>query len=145
MPNIRPISDLRNNANEISEICHQTREPVFITKNASPHNSGQTLSKIIDNEGQIYFEAQPGELILDRLAVSDDEQTLVFYTDDIKRESRKLVVAQIDRNKKFQKKTAIDAQFGDVEIIDNQTIIVTPPGGAVHYYEQPSSNINISI
>lgn len=33
MPNIRPISDLRNNANGISEICHQTREPVFITKN----------------------------------------------------------------------------------------------------------------
>jgi prevent-host-death family protein len=33
MPNIRPISDLRNNANEISEVCHQTREPVFITKN----------------------------------------------------------------------------------------------------------------
>jgi len=33
MPTIRPISDLRNNANDISEICHQTREPVFITKN----------------------------------------------------------------------------------------------------------------
>ena len=33
MPNIRPISDLRNNANDISEICHQTREPVFINKN----------------------------------------------------------------------------------------------------------------
>jgi prevent-host-death family protein len=33
MPNIRPISDLRNNANEISEFCHKSREPVFITKN----------------------------------------------------------------------------------------------------------------
>jgi len=33
MPNIRPISDLRNNANDISEFCHKTREPVFITKN----------------------------------------------------------------------------------------------------------------
>ncbi len=33
MPRIRPISDLRNNANDISEICHQTREPIFITKN----------------------------------------------------------------------------------------------------------------
>jgi len=33
MPNIRPISDLRNNANEISEFCHTSREPVFITKN----------------------------------------------------------------------------------------------------------------
>ncbi len=33
MPKIRPISDLRNNANDISEFCHKTREPVFITKN----------------------------------------------------------------------------------------------------------------
>lgn len=33
MPNIRPISDLRNNANSISEFCHATGEPVFITKN----------------------------------------------------------------------------------------------------------------
>jgi prevent-host-death family protein len=33
MPHIRPISDLRNNANAISELCHTTGEPVFITKN----------------------------------------------------------------------------------------------------------------
>ncbi len=33
MPKIRPISDLRNKANEISEICHSENEPVFITKN----------------------------------------------------------------------------------------------------------------
>lgn len=32
MPLIRPISDLRNRANEISEICHRENEPVFITK-----------------------------------------------------------------------------------------------------------------
>jgi len=33
MPIIRPISDLRNNFNDISEICHTESEPVFITKN----------------------------------------------------------------------------------------------------------------
>ncbi|MBI3299859.1 MAG: type II toxin-antitoxin system Phd/YefM family antitoxin [Elusimicrobia bacterium] len=33
MMQIRPISDLRNRANEISELCHETSEPVFITKN----------------------------------------------------------------------------------------------------------------
>ena len=33
MPSIRPISDLRNNSNEISEFCRTSREPVFITKN----------------------------------------------------------------------------------------------------------------
>lgn len=32
MPHIRPISDLRN-TNEISELCHTSMEPIFITKN----------------------------------------------------------------------------------------------------------------
>lgn len=32
MPQIRPISDLRN-TNEISEMCHKLKEPIFITKN----------------------------------------------------------------------------------------------------------------
>lgn len=30
---IRPCADLRNNYNEISKICHETKEPIFITKN----------------------------------------------------------------------------------------------------------------
>jgi len=33
MPIIKPISDLRNKANEISKLVHQAKEPVFITKN----------------------------------------------------------------------------------------------------------------
>ena len=32
MPQIRPITDLRNTT-EISELCHAGKEPVFITKN----------------------------------------------------------------------------------------------------------------
>ncbi len=32
MPKIRPITDLRN-TNEISDICHSSHEPLFITKN----------------------------------------------------------------------------------------------------------------
>lgn len=35
MPSIRPISDLRNNANEISDFCRQTQEPVYITRNGT--------------------------------------------------------------------------------------------------------------
>lgn len=33
MPQIKSSTDLRNNYNEISTFCHETREPVFITKN----------------------------------------------------------------------------------------------------------------
>lgn len=33
MPNIKSSTDLRNNYNEISSFCHESREPIFITKN----------------------------------------------------------------------------------------------------------------
>lgn len=33
MPNIKSSTDLRNNCNEISKFCDESREPVFITKN----------------------------------------------------------------------------------------------------------------
>lgn len=32
---IRPCAELRNNYNEISKICHETQEPVYITKNGT--------------------------------------------------------------------------------------------------------------
>ena len=36
MPEIRPIKDLRN-TNEISKLCHERNEPVYITKNGYGH------------------------------------------------------------------------------------------------------------
>ncbi len=33
MPQIRPISDLRNHFAEISKVVHETGEPIFLTKN----------------------------------------------------------------------------------------------------------------
>ena len=33
MPVIKPISDLRNRARELSRICHDSGEPIFITQN----------------------------------------------------------------------------------------------------------------
>lgn len=32
---IRPCADLRNKYNEISKICHETKEPMYITKNGT--------------------------------------------------------------------------------------------------------------
>lgn len=32
---IRPCADLRNNYNEISKICHETKEPMYITRNGN--------------------------------------------------------------------------------------------------------------
>lgn len=33
MPVIKPISDLRNRAKQLSRLCHASGEPIFITKN----------------------------------------------------------------------------------------------------------------
>jgi len=35
MPTIRPSADLRNKYSEISDLCHEYAEPVFITKNGT--------------------------------------------------------------------------------------------------------------
>ncbi len=51
MPFIRPCSDLKNNYNEISKICHETNEPVYITRNganglvALSHEAYENLKK----------------------------------------------------------------------------------------------------
>jgi len=65
MPTIRPISDLRNNSNEISEFCRTSREPVFITKNGV----GDMVVLSID-----MFERQQAQLDLyARLAEAESE------------------------------------------------------------------------
>jgi prevent-host-death family protein len=33
VPVIKPISDLRNRAKELSQLCHDSDEPIFITRN----------------------------------------------------------------------------------------------------------------
>ena len=58
MPRIQSSTDLRNNYNEISTFCHESREPVFITKN------GQGDLVVMSMET---FELLAGKLELYRL------------------------------------------------------------------------------
>jgi prevent-host-death family protein len=58
MPNIRSSTDLRNSYNDISNFCHEKREPVFITKN------GQGDLAVMSIE---VFEQLSGRLELYRL------------------------------------------------------------------------------
>lgn len=53
MPIIRPISDLRNNFAEISELCHQEGKPVFITKNGTGNLVVMSIATYELMEGQL--------------------------------------------------------------------------------------------
>lgn len=65
MPTIRPISDLRNNANDISEFCHINKEPVFITKNGIGDMVVMGIEVYEKLQAQLELYAKLGEAELD--------------------------------------------------------------------------------
>ncbi|MFA5637605.1 MAG: type II toxin-antitoxin system Phd/YefM family antitoxin [Anaerovoracaceae bacterium] len=66
MPKIKSSTDLRNNYNEISKFCNESKEPVFITKNGQ----GDLAVMSIDT-----YEMLNGKLELYRLL--DEGRTAV--------------------------------------------------------------------
>lgn len=62
MPIIRPSSDLRNNYNEISTICHQTKSPVYITKNGVGDLAVMSIElyEFLTNKYMLYKELEKG-------------------------------------------------------------------------------------
>ena len=62
MPIIRPSSDLRNNYNEISKICHQTNSPVYITKNGTGDLAVMSIElyELLTDKHILYKELEKG-------------------------------------------------------------------------------------
>ena len=62
MPIIRPSSDLRNNYNEISTICHQTQNPVYITKNGTGDLAVMSIElyELLTDKYKLYKELEKG-------------------------------------------------------------------------------------
>jgi prevent-host-death family protein len=64
MPQIRPVSDLRNNFTDISRLVHETAEPVFLTKNGYGDMVVMSIEayerKLFESE--IYFKLKEAEL-----------------------------------------------------------------------------------
>lgn len=65
MQNIRPSAELRNKYNEISNLCRETREPVFITVNGH----GDTVIMNLEEYNQMVSELE----LLRMLAESQDD------------------------------------------------------------------------
>jgi prevent-host-death family protein len=66
MPVIRPISDLRNKSNEISNILHSSSEPIFITKNGK----GDMVVMSISHYGQIQKKLE----LYSKLAIAESQR-----------------------------------------------------------------------
>ncbi|MNI43859.1 type II toxin-antitoxin system [compost metagenome] len=64
MPQIRPVSDLRNNFAEISKIVHESREPVFLTKNGYGDMVVMSIEQYesIQLENEIFVKLKEAEL-----------------------------------------------------------------------------------
>ena len=65
MQNIRPSAELRNKYNDISNLCKETREPVFITVNGR----GDTFIMNIEDYNQMIAELE----LLKMLAESEND------------------------------------------------------------------------
>jgi prevent-host-death family protein len=64
MPQIRPVSDLRNSFADISRTVHETAEPVFLTKNG--HGDMVVMSyeayEKLQFESEVYFKLKEAEM-----------------------------------------------------------------------------------
>lgn len=74
MPTIRSSADLRNNYNEISTLCHDYAEPVFITKNGK----GDLAVLSIEAYEQLVSRLQLYSLLQEGLTEADNGQALPF-------------------------------------------------------------------
>ena len=74
MPNIKSSTDLRNNYNEISSFCHETQEPLFITKNGR----GDLAVMSIDLFNRIMAKYELYQLLEQSESDFKNDRTLTF-------------------------------------------------------------------
>ena len=84
MPIIRPSSDLRNNYNEISTICHRTKSPIYITKNGTGDLAIMSIElyELLTEKYMLYKELERG--------INSLENGEVYSTEEVYNELDKI-------------------------------------------------------
>ena len=75
MPQIRPISDLRNNFTDISSQVHNTLEPVFLTRNGY----GDMVVMSIEAYEQGRFESEVYQKLMESALESENAAKLFTH------------------------------------------------------------------
>lgn len=116
---IRPCADLRNNYNEISKICHKTKEPIYITKN------GSNDLVILSNEAYEAMEKQAFEVIEEKIDKLVCKKFDTYYSnfEDFQKDVWKNIeeaLKQVDDNKAIPMEKALlelEANYGTTKKI----------------------------
>ena len=90
MPEIRPVSDLRNKFAEISQIVHSSREPVFLTKNGYGDMVVMSIEDYEDQKFRAEINAKLAEAEIEASA------TTIRYSRD---EAKKFLKTRLDAEK----------------------------------------------
>ena len=78
MPAIRPSVDLHNNYHEISSLCHQYDEPVFITVNGKGDLAVMSIEafEMLKSKAELYQLLNEGLLAMERGEVYSREEVI---------------------------------------------------------------------
>jgi len=87
MPLIKPISDLRNKANEISRLAHRSDEPIFITKNGEGDLVVMSLAHYGNLQRQLELHRKLAVAQAQK-AAGDKGRTLAQVMKDLKKKIR---------------------------------------------------------
>jgi len=85
MPIIRPSADLRNNYNEISELCHEYPEPVFITKNGTGDLAVMSIEtyELLAGKLELYNSIEKGLDQIEKGRIKPMKNTIKFIREEI--------------------------------------------------------------
>ena len=90
MPQIMPVSELRNNFTEVSRIVHETSKPIFLTKNGYGDMVVMSIKAYEDrlSEQAIYFKLKEAETEALTTGVR-------FDFDDVSKEMRGMLIEKL--------------------------------------------------
>ncbi len=81
---------------------------MYFIKTSPYFSSDRVNDKIVDNDGNIYYEAQTGKSLTDQLSFTDDEKTFTFVEADNNSEARKMITAKMGNGRKLIRQAETD-------------------------------------